>query len=441
MQERDYINGFRFGFGASEGFDPYRELSTPPTSFGVAQMKARIAAFAEVRQQVRDSKRDQAMSEKARALSALAQDRDIHDAIVGAVQTPQTFTERLSLFWSNHFCLGRTSGTVSLLAGPHAQILRDYMFGRFSDLLKAATLSPAMMQYLNLQQSIGPNSIAGQKANKGLNENLGREILELHSLGVKGGYSQNDVGALSRLLTGWRYNGKTGEVGFSGRSAEPGTKMLLGHAIGGDKAQAADLEAAFEILARHMATAQYICEKLVLHFLGPGNPQIVKRMVDVFQTSQGQLRHVYAVMLEEAQSAEMLRNHYSNDVVFLISALRALPLRSDALNFEVRASGRPKSNPVTSGAFSQLRQKFWLAPSPAGWPDDPSYWMSASVMSARLRLIPKLVRLAEVQEPMAWAEHILGPLLRSSTRDVLQLAPNRLQGMGLVLASPEFNRR
>jgi uncharacterized protein (DUF1800 family) len=442
MQKREYTNGFRFGFGAAERFDPANELKpTNARAVGQIAISERFSAFAEISQRVKESKRDAMIVEEERALSAVVQQRDVHEAVVQAATSPQMFTERLALFWSNHFCLGIGNATVARLAGPYVAMLRDHMFGNFRDLLAAAVLSPPMMNYLNLQQAIGPGSAAGKKSKKGLNENLGREILELHSLGVQGGYSQQDVAALSRLLTGWRYNTITGEVTFDVRRAEPAPKKLLNQSIGGAVAAAEDLGLAFDSLATHPATAQFIAGKLVLHFFGPGFDEIALQIAEVFKKSNGNLKVVYAALFEADHVQALGQKQFRNDAVFLISALRALPLRENVLKFELRDNGRPKSNPATAGAFGQLRQKFWLAPSPAGWSDAPDYWSSPSVMTARLRLIPRLVRLTEVVEPEVWAEEVLGPLLRPATRRVLKLAPNRLQGIGLVLASPEFNRR
>jgi uncharacterized protein (DUF1800 family) len=440
MQEHDYITGFRFGFGAAQGFDPVAELSGfDAATDGATELRQRFARFAELKRKSIESGNSANKMAEERIYSANLQQRDVHNAIVRAVSSPRMFTERLALFWSNHFCLGVGNALVARFVGPYVKVLRQHMFGRFRDLLAAAILNPAMMNYLNLQQAIGPNSVAGKKTGKGLNENLGREILELHSLGVAGGYTQQDVGALSRLLTGWRYKPDTGDVDFMPRRAEPGRKILLGQAIGGAKPNAADLNKAFDVLAGHEATARFIARKLVLHFLGPGLDDVSVRIAEVFMQTDGDLSRVYAALLDSTPPNSMAQ--FRNDTTFLISALRALPLREKILDFELRNNGRPKTNPATVGAINQLRQKFWLAPSPAGWPDTPDYWMSPSVMTARLRLIPRLVRLADVREPQSWANDVLGPLQRPATRRAINAAPNRLQGMGLVLASPEFNRR
>jgi uncharacterized protein (DUF1800 family) len=446
MQDQDYITAFRFGFGLgpAEVFDPYTELHAKgkaDVALGSAAMQARFEAWAEMGRYVNAEARSPEARLKERAFSALLEKRDLHEAITAAVASPLMFTERLALFWGNHFSLGSGNAAAARFAAPAQAGIRNAMFGNFQDLLWSAVMNPAMMQYLNLQQAIGPNSRAGKNTNRGLNENLGREILELHTLGVDGGYAQQDVAALSRLLTGWHFDGVTGEVQFLARRAEPGSKSFLGKSIGGLMPAQNDLAEAFAMLAIHPATARFVSTKLVLHFLGAGLTDIRDKVAATFLETSGNLSACYDVLLKASAKLPPLQLQYRNDCVFLISALRALPLRKGVLEFVELPDGRPKTNPATTGAMSIVRQRLWLAPSPAGWSDDPAYWRSPSVMLARLQLIPRLARLSEVLEPVAWADQVLGPLLRPATRQAVALAPNRLQGMGLVLASPEFNRR
>ena len=447
MRDQDYITAFRFGFGLkpAEVFDPYTELHAAQgkadTGPGVAAMRERFAAWADMGQYVNAETKSPESRLKERAFAALLEKRDLHEAITNAVASPLMFTERLALFWGNHFSLGSGNAAAARFAAPAQAGIRQAMFGKFQDLLWSAVMNPAMMLYLNLQQAIGPNSRAGKNTDRGLNENLGREILELHTLGVGGGYAQQDVAALSRLLTGWHFDGVTGEVQFLARRAEPGLKIFLGRAIGGDKPAANDLAEAFAMLAKHPSTAHFISTKLVLHFLGPGLTDISDKVAVTFLETSGNLSACYDVLLQASAKLPPTQLQYRNDFVFLISALRALPLRKGVLDFVELPDGRPKPNPATTGAMSIVRQRLWLAPSPAGWSDDPAYWRSPSVMLARLQLSPRLARLSEVLDPVVWADQVLGPLLRPATREAVALAPNRLQGMGLVLASPEFNRR
>ena len=445
MKDSDYIRAFRFGFGVTpgKGFDPMAEIKSADTDAAMAaflaERKERFAVLSKAKENVRDSGRSKDSKKALNALTVRLNQGDIHNAVVHALQSKRMFTERLALFWSNHFSLGLGNLVLRRVAGLHVAALRPHMFGRFRDLMQAGIMSPAMMEFLNLQQAIGPNSKAGQKFGKGLNENLGREILELHTLGVDGGYTQADVLALSKLLTGWRYDPDTGELGFAVSRAEPGAKTLLGKSFGDKRPAESDLQSAFDMLATHPSTARFVCGKLALHFVGPGQGKLAKRLADIFLRNDGQLAPVYEALIEAAEGQPL--QQFRNDAVFLMSALRALPLRKGVLDIKDDDDEKAKGIQVTVVAFKNLRQKLWVAQTPEGWSDDPAYWRAPAVMGARLKVIPRLIKFAETTDPIAWSENLLGPLLRDQTKRAVSLAPNRLQGMGLVLASPEFNRR
>ncbi|MEY9566654.1 uncharacterized protein (DUF1800 family) [Bradyrhizobium ottawaense] len=146
------------------------------------------------------------------------------------------FTERLVAFWSNHFCISATKGELARIwAGVfEREAIRPHVLGRFADMLKAVEQHPAMLFFLDNQQSLGPDSRAGQNRKRGLNENLAREIMELHTLGVGGGYTQEDVTSLARIITGWTFAGRQGQLGtpgsfvFNTNAHQPGAQMLLG---------------------------------------------------------------------------------------------------------------------------------------------------------------------------------------------------------------------
>ena len=444
MKDSDYIRAFRFGFGVKAGqvFDPFTEVKEPKSQADLQASRvaheARFEVLAEAMEHVRKSSGGREEKKALNALSVRLNQQDVHSAVARAVDSKLMFTERLALFWSNHFTLGIGNVVLRRFAGLHAAGLRAHMFGRFRDVLEAGVLSPGMIEYLNLQQAVGPNSKAGQRTGKGLNENLGREILELHSLGVDGGYDQDDVLALSKLLTGWRYDPLTGDVGFVLRRAEPGSKVLLGKSIGAPRPAASDMAEALDLLAAHPSTANFIARKLVEHFLGPRHEEVSTSLAQIFLQSGGELRPVYAALLDAAEDLPPVQ--FRNDAVFLISALRALPLRKGALDVEDVDDEKARGMRLTVGAFNQLRQKLWVATTPEGWPDDPVYWRAPAVIAARLKVIPKLVQFAESTEPLVWAQSLLGPFLRKQTERAVSLAPNRQQGLGLVLASPEFNR-
>ena len=183
----------------------------------------------------------------------------------GTVHVPHIgFGERLAMFWANHFAISAAKGPhVRVIAGAfEREAIRPHVFGRFADMLLAVETHPAMLFFLDNQQSFGPNSVAGQNRKRGLNENLAREILELHTLGVNGGYTQDDVTSLARIITGWTVVGREGRLGppgtfvFFANAHEPGDQRLLGKTYvdaGFEQGRAALID-----LARHPATATHV---------------------------------------------------------------------------------------------------------------------------------------------------------------------------------------
>lgn len=453
MNDADYIKATRFGFGfpLNGKFDPLAELSVSPKSDQEAdtELVGRINYLGEQNAIAKEAKmanadNPDAPKAKNKELNHQVQTyhaQDLHNAVYGAVISDTMFSNRLSAFWANHFALGATSRFVKVTAGLYeATAIRPNMFGSFYDLLVAAELSPAMVYYLNLQNSIGPNSRAGNRKKKGFNENLGREILELHTVGVNGGYNQDDIIAFSKILTGWHVEKDSGQVVFSANRSEPDTKKMMGKSFGGAEPQEQDAKNAFRFLADHPSTARFIAHKLAAHFVGPNNPELEKALEAEFSSSKGNLTAVYKVLLTHPASAAPLGKNMRNDFVFLVSALRASNIMPKAFELKSREEGKPPNNPLTVGSIENLTQKLWAAPSPKGWPDEPSFWLSPSVIGARLIRIPKIVKHYEDEEPAVFAARVLGPNLRPQTLSTIKLASNRQLALGLVLASPEFNR-
>lgn len=210
------------------------------------------------------------------------------------------------MFWSNHFCIGATKSNMSrIMAGAYErEAIRPHIFGRFEDMLIAAESHPAMLDFLDNRQSVGPNSPAGRRRGRGLNENLAREILELHTLGVSGGYAQADVTNLARIITGWTVVGREGVLGFPGSFAfnaglhEPGVTPLLGRRY--DQPGKAQGIAALTDLARHPATARFIAMKLARHFVTDVPPHaLIDKLALTFRQSGGDLPSVYRALIED----------------------------------------------------------------------------------------------------------------------------------------------
>ena len=219
------------------------------------------------------------------------------------------FVERLVVFWSNHFCISAGKGGLARMwAGSfEREAIRPHVLGRFADMLKAVEQHPAMLFFLDNQQSLGPDSRAGINRNRGLNENLAREIMELHTLGVGGGYSQDDVTSLARIITGWTYAGRQGQLGapgsfvFNANAHEPGAQRVLGKIY--DAGGVEQGEAVLADIARHPSTAKFIATKFVRHFVADDPPPaLVARLQDVFTKTDGDLRAL-AVALVDSNEA------------------------------------------------------------------------------------------------------------------------------------------
>src|SRR5947209_15774703 len=215
------------------------------------------------------------------------------------------FVERLVVFWSNHFCISANKGGLARMwAGSfEREAIRPHVLGRFGDMLKAVEQHPAMLFFLDNQQSLGPDSRAGKNRNRGLNENLAREIMELHTLGVGGGYTQADVTSLARIITGWTFAGRRGQLGapgsfvFNANAHQPGAQRLLGKTY--EDNGVAQGEAALADIARHPSTAKFIATKFVRHFVADDPPPaLVAQLEAVFKKTDGDLRAMTLALVD-----------------------------------------------------------------------------------------------------------------------------------------------
>src|SRR3954447_14780463 len=241
------------------------------------------------------------------------------------------FTERLVVFWSNHFCISASKGELARIwAGAfEREAIRPHVLGRFADMLKAVEQHPAMLFFLDNQQSLGPDSRAGQNRKRGLNENLAREIMELHTLGVGGGYSQEDVTTLARIITGWSFAGREGRLGtpgsfvFNANAHQPGAQRLLGKTY--ENTGVAQGEAALADLARHPSTATFIATKFARHFVADDPPPaLVARLSDVFGKSGGDLKALAMALLDSEEAWRTPMTKLRSPYEFLVAIGRLL---------------------------------------------------------------------------------------------------------------------
>ena len=341
--------------------------------------------------------------------------------------------ERLVAFWSNHFTVSVQRPPVLALAGAfEREAIRPHVLGRFEDMLLAVARHPAMLLYLDNAASIGPGSRIGQTRQRGLNENLAREILELHTLGVNGGYTQDDVRALAMILTGWSIgrpqDDRPGHFMFRPQAHQPGGKTLLGRRYGGGEAEGVK---ALKDLARRPATARHVAQKLARHFIADDPPAAsVERLAGVFLSSGGDLGAVTrALAADEAAWARPLSKLRSpNELV--VAALRATgaPRRVDERRLV--------------GGLRRLGQAPFAAPSPAGWPDTAQDWIAPEAMLRRVEWAGLLAdRRSADRAPLDVFHATIAPAASEATRLAVERAPSARDGLALVLASPEFQRR
>ena len=352
------------------------------------------------------------------------------DAALGA---ELGFVERLVWFWSNHFCVSAAKGGVRPLCGAYErEAIRAHVLGRFADMLVAVESHPAMLVYLDNARSISPESVAGRNRGKGLNENLAREILELHTLGVRSGYTQDDVTNFARVITGWTVvppkqdPERGGEFLFNPRMHEPGPQQVLGKTYAEGSVEQG--RAVLRDVARHPATARHIGEKLVRAFVSDTpQPELVERIAKRFLDTDGDLKELAAALASAPEAWEAPRDKLKKPGEWIVAALRATGVTP------------PDIRPVLQ-AHNLLGEPLWRPPAPKGFPDDSAPWLDG--LSERLDIANQLARrVAPLVDPESAVELALGPLATDETRQTVARAESRPQALALLLMAPEFQRR
>lgn len=358
---------------------------------------------------------------------------------VNAVTTKAPFRERLVQFWSNHFAVSTNAQRMWGLTGPfEIEAVRPNICGSFYELLLAVEQHPAMLVFLNNDQSIGPDSrfaVRHKQRDFGINENLGRETLELHTLGVNGGYTQADVIELAKAITGWGVGGfgadrkqAVGRFYFNPALHEPGSRTVLGKVY--PEGGVEQGEAVLRDLARHPATARHIATKLVRHFVSDAPPAAcVARITGAFQESDGHLPSVYRALIDSEEAWREARSKYKTPQDLVYSAFRAL-------NF------MPRNPNLFLRDFNALGQSPWQPGSPAGWPDTEAAWAGSDSLYSRLQFAGEMAaRMGSRAEPEYLAVSVLGPTVSDTTMHTIRQAESAQQGVALLLSSPEFQRR
>ncbi len=367
-----------------------------------------------------------------------------------AALTLKPFAERLVHFWSNHFAVSADKGVVFGLAGTlENEAIRPHVGGRFVDLLTAVEQHPAMIAFLDNQYSVGKDSVAARFASQrfgpdlnapkrqfGINENLAREILELHTLGVNGGYSQADVTSFAQVITGWSIGGGKGRLAggapgrfyFRDNLHQPGSKVVLGKTYTEEGVRQG--EAVLADLARRPETARFIATKLVRHFIADDPPRAaVDRLARAFLKSGGDLPQVYAALIESPESWETDARKFKTPEDFVFSTLRALNVSPGQAEEVVRT-------------FELLGQRQYTPGSPAGWPDTSKSWDGSDALMHRVLWASRVgAKYESGVEPADLAASSLGAYARPETLTALKRATTSGQAVALLLMSPEFQRR
>jgi uncharacterized protein (DUF1800 family) len=416
-----------------------QQLQALRRSDGAAAGAARVDAATDTTQ------RDEALAALKRLPQFL---RPIYVAEVDArlrngVASERPFVERLVYFWSNHFAVSVDKLAVLGVAGSlEREAIRPHVLGNFGELLLAVEQHPAMLLYLDNQRSVGPNSAAALRAARrerslGLNENLAREILELHTLGVDAGYTQLDVTSFAKVLTGWSLGGggqampgslTDGRFEFRTALHEPGAQSVFHRRYPQqDEAQG---RAVLADLARSSATAHHIATKLARHFIADDPPRAaVERIAQAFERSAGDLPQVYRALLgcEEAWQAPLTKFKTPQD--YVISIYRGLQL--------------PVAEPPRSlGAFELLGQRQFAPGSPAGWPDRSDDWDGPSALMKRIEFADAVAqKLGGVSDVGVLGQQLLGATFSEQTRTSIAHAASAAQALTLLLTAPEFMRR
>jgi uncharacterized protein (DUF1800 family) len=343
------------------------------------------------------------------------------------------FVERLVWFWSNHFCVSADKGNVRQICGAYErEVIRANVLGRFGDMLLAAESHPAMLIYLDNARSIGPDSMAGLRQKRGLNENLAREILELHTLGVRTVYTQDDVTRFANVITGWtvvpfRQDAlRGGEFDFNPRMHQPGAQTVIGKSYSDGGLEQG--RAVLATLARHPATAKHVATKLARHFVADEPPPgLVDRLAKRFLATQGDLKEVGKALVAAPESWEAPRAKLKRPGEWVVAALRAVGVTPAEIG------------PVMQ-AHNLLGEPLWRPSAPKGFADESAPWLDG--LAQRLDIANQFARrFGADADPREVFEEALAPLASAETRQAITRAESRPQALALLFMAPEFQRR
>ena len=455
----------RFGLGARPDeslpgdprawlLDQFARFEPHPAAWADQADSATIGRdYAAQRQQMRQTPTDDPARKDAR--KEMRQDgREIYVSaanarLASALTTSAPFVERLVHFWSNHFAVSADKATVIPLIGTfETEAIRPHVLGRFEDLLLAVEQHPAMLLYLDQAQSIGPDSPAASRLamrnpqrKAGLNENLAREIMELHTLGVRSGYTQADVTEFARALTGWSVGGGGGGGGAMAQQPddagafqfrpgihEPGSRTIMGTSY--PQAGQTQAAAVLHSLSTAPQTAQHIATKLARHFVSDTPPPaLVERLAAAFRQSGGDLPTVYRALVEAPEAWQPQAQKFKTPWEWLVSASRGIGMKQVG---EVQ----------TAGLMQQLGQPLWKPGSPAGYDDVAASWAAPDALIRRVEVAQRIaMRVGDRLDARSLGAKLLPGTIGPATTQQIANADSPVTGLALLLVSPEFQRR
>jgi len=427
---------------------PTADLITTIVDARARERNARQGSDMAAQEEARDNRRENTRIDRRNLFQASAGRLQV------ATRSETPFAERLVHFWSNHFAVSAERLPVRSLAADYEfSAIRRNIKGNFADLLRAAVGHPAMLLFLDQARSAGPNSPLISRINNrrrnaqlGLNENLAREVLELHTLGVRSGYTQDDVVELARALTGWTVagllpnrlrrfvDGSPGETVFIDELHEPGARTILGNRYPANgQQQAVDI---LNDLAMHPATARHLATKLARHFIADTPPESpIARLERAYLDSGGELSAVYAALIDAPEVWSDPRTKFRTPWDWVVATTRTLGPQSI-----------PRNAQALARLMEMLGQPVWYPGNPSGWGDLASDWASPGALLSRVEIANRLTtngagNRAGRADPRSLAEAVLGDALQPSTAQAVARAEAPGMGIALLLSSPEFMRR
>ena len=359
---------------------------------------------------------------------------EVEARIKHAATTTASFHERLVRFWSNHFSISAQGLEMRALAGAYErEAIRPHILGKFEDLAAQAVFHPAMMIYLDNRHSIGPSTRHARATGSGLNENLAREVLELHTVSPAAQYTQADVEAFAKALTGWTiakaWKGRSeqGRTSFVPAFHEPGPQTLLRRRYGDDGANQA--KSILLDLSAHPATARHVATKLARHFVSDDPPvSLIDRLSERFIETGGDLKAVYTALVASPEAWTSSPEKIKTPDELLISTARLIGMEK---TFD---GGIQK-------IYTSFGQRPFLAPSPEGWPDQSNAWLGPDAVTKRIEWANDLAIRHTGLDAREFLVTGLSERMSPRTLRLVAEAPTGADAMVLALMSPDFQRR